>query len=214
MPDDEETAVPDHYFTERPRSATAPTQRRFLYRGEILHFEVDRGVFSSHGLDPGTALLIEALAPGPAQRVLDLGCGWGAVGIAAARAAPRGHVVLTDVNRRAVHLARKNLRRNRIQNAEVRTGPLFDPVPDERFDWIATNPPYHVGRETILRLLEEAPRHLEPEGTLLVVGKGSHGILYYQAWLSEHFPGTVEVLGRGSGYRVVAARLAPKSRKA
>ena len=212
MSDDETPAAAEHYFSERPRAPSAPTLRRFLYRGEILRFEVDRGVFSSHGLDPGTALLIEALTPEPTARVLDLGCGWGAVGAAAAKAASKGHVVLTDVNRRAVHLARKNLRRNGITNAEVRPGPLFAPVPEERFDWIATNPPYHVGRETILKLLAEAPDHLAPGGTLLVVGKGSHGIRYYQSWLEEHFPGVVEVLGRGSGYRVLAARAPPKKR--
>lgn len=212
MGDDDVPPEPQHYFSERPRSASAPVLRRFLYRGEILRFEVDRGVFASHGLDPGTALLIEALTPDPTARVLDLGCGWGAVGAAAAKAAPRGHVVLTDVNRRAVHLARKNLRRNGITNAEVRSGPLFLPVVGERFDWIASNPPYHVGRATILELLGEAPGYLAPGGTLLLVGKGSQGIRYYQAWLEEHFPGSVEVLGRGSGYRVLAARAVPKNR--
>lgn len=212
MGEDELPAPPEHYFSERPRSASAPVLRRFLYRGEILRFEVDRGVFASHGLDPGTALLIEALTPDAAASVLDLGCGWGAVGVAAAKAAPRGRVVLTDVNRRAVHLARKNLRRNGISNAEVRSGSLFAPVAGERFDWIATNPPYHVGRETILAMLRDAADHLAPSGTLLVVGKGSQGIRYYQAWLEEHFPGTVEVVGRGSGYRVLAARAVPKNR--
>ena len=214
MSDEDLPAVPDHYFSERPRSPSAPLLRRFLYRGEILRFEVDRGVFAAHGLDPGTALLIEALTPAPDARVLDLGCGWGAVGVAAAKAASAGHVVLTDVNRRAVQLSRRNLRRNGVQNAEVRSGPLFVPVEGERFDWIATNPPYHVGRPTILQLLERAPQHLAPGGTLLVVGKGSHGIRYYQEWLTAHFPGPVDVRQRGSGYRVVAARLAPSSRNA
>ena len=212
MSGDDEAQVADHYYSERPRSASAPTRRRFLYRGEILQFEVDRGVFSSHGLDPGTALLIEALVPERNARVLDLGCGWGAVGVAAAKAAPQGHVVLTDVNRRAVHLARKNLRRNGISNAEVRSGPLFEPVDGETFDWIASNPPYHIGRPAILQLLREAPSHLTDSGTLLLVGKGSHGIRFYQEWLAEHFPGTVEVVGRGSGYRVVAARVDPSRR--
>jgi 16S rRNA (guanine1207-N2)-methyltransferase len=204
MPDDD-GGDSEPYWTERPRSRSAPSERRFLYRGELLHFTVDAGVFSSGGLDPGTALLIENLKIEPADRVLDLGCGWGAVGVAAARSAPQGHVVLTEVNRRAARLARQNLERNRARNAEVRVGSFFEPVGDETFDVIATNPPYRLGREAILGMLRDAPAHLTPKGRLVLVGKGSQGIRFYQEWLDEHFPGSVEVLGRGSGYRVLEA---------
>jgi 16S rRNA (guanine1207-N2)-methyltransferase len=200
-----EAAGAEHYYSERPK---VPSQRRelhFLYRGSRITVTVDRGVFASTALDPGTALLIERLDPGPTDRILDLGSGWGAIGIAAARAAPNGHVVLTDVNRRAALLARSNLRRNRLENAEVRIGPGFRPVGEERFDLIATNPPYHAGRELVLGLLEETPRHLTERGRLLIVGKGSQGIRFYQQWISEHWAVPVEVLARGGGYRVLEA---------
>lgn len=200
------------YWAERPRSRSAPMERRFLYRGELLSFVVDAGVFSSRGIDPGTALLIENLRLKEDDRVLDLGCGWGAVGVAAAKSSPHGHVVLTEVNHRAAGLARQNLQRNRVPNAEVRVGPFYVPVAEDRFDVIATNPPYRIGREGILRILSEAPEHLRPGGRLLVVGKGSEGIRYYQEWLRLHWPGPVEVLGRGSGYRVVEAHTAPRPR--
>lgn len=205
-------AEADQYFTERPRSVPLRSELRFLYRGDVLHFLVDRGVFASHGLDPGTALLIENLTVGRTDRVLDLGCGWGPVGIAAARSASEGHVVMTEVNRRAARLARLNLEKNRVENAEVRIGPTFAPVAGETFDVIASNPPYRAGRPVVLRMLEEAPGHLNPRGKLVLVGKGSQGIRYYQGWLESHWPGPVEVLGRGSGYRVLEARREPKSR--
>ena len=205
-------AEADQYYTPRPRSASVRSELRFLYRGDVLHFLVDRGVFASHGLDPGTALLIENLTVDRSDRVLDLGCGWGAVGVAAARAASEGHVVLTDVNRRAARLARLNLERNRIRNAEVRVGSTFEPVTGETFDVIASNPPYRAGRPVVLRMLEQAPRHLAPTGRLVLVGKGSQGIRYYQSWLEAHWKGPVAVLGRGSGYRVLEARREPKSR--
>lgn len=212
-PDETDPAVlPDQYFTPRPRSPSVRSELRFLYRGDLLHFLVDRGVFASHGLDPGTALLIENLTLERSDRVLDLGCGWGPVGVAAARTASEGHVVMTEVNRRAARLARLNLERNRIENAEVRVGPTFEPVAGESFDVIASNPPYRAGRPVVLQILQQAPQYLTPAGRLVIVGKGSQGIRYYQEWLGSHWEGPVEVLGRGSGYRVLEARREPKSR--
>jgi len=205
MPEEFE-AAPEQYFSEQPRARSERTERRFLYRGELLTFVVDTGIFSSHGLDPGTALLIENLSLRPTDRVLDLGCGWGPVGVAAAKSASDGHVVLTDVNRRATRLARENLARNRVKNAEVRSGSLFAPVANESFDVIVTNPPFHAGRALVLRILTEASDHLVPDGRVVLVGKGSQGIRFYQAWLEANWPGPVSVLGRGSGYRVLEAR--------
>jgi 16S rRNA (guanine1207-N2)-methyltransferase len=195
----------EQYFAPHPRARPDRRELRFLYRGELLSFAVDTGVFASHGLDPGTALLIEHLGLRPADRVLDLGCGWGAVGVAASRSARDGSVVLTDVNHRAVRLAEENLARNRATNATVRVGRLFEPVSGERFDVVATNPPYHAGRELVLELLTGAPEHLTPDGRLLVVGKGSQGIRFYQAWLAAHWAPRVAVLARASGYRVLEA---------
>lgn len=204
-----DAAPAETYFAERPRSPSARSHLRFLYRGELLDFEVDHGVFSRGGLDRGTELLIESTVFRPTDQVLEIGCGWGAIAVAAAKSVPEGRVVLTDVNRRALHLTRRNLERNRITNAEVRPGSLFDPVPEERFDLIVTNPPYRAGRPLIERLIGEAPAHLRPNGRFMMVGKGSEGIRFYQERLERSWPGSVSVVGRGSGYRVLEATLAP-----
>jgi 16S rRNA (guanine1207-N2)-methyltransferase len=196
---------PQHYFSSRPRVASRPEEHRFLYRGEMVVIETDRGLFASHGLDPGTGLLIESLEGVTAERILDLGCGWGAIGLAAAKTVPAAKVVLTDVNQRAVRLARKNLDRNGVRNAEVLLGSLFEPVAGREFDLILSHPPFHAGRETVLRFLSEAPVHLATNGHLRIVGKGSQGIRFYQSWLAEHWGLPVEVLARGGGYRVIEA---------
>jgi 16S rRNA (guanine1207-N2)-methyltransferase len=203
--DPETRSGTETYFTERPRARSKRRAFRFLYRGQLLSFTVDTGVFSTQGLDPGTDLLIEHLGVRPNDRALEIGCGWGAVGVALARAAPGVAVVLTEVNRRAARLAEENLAQNGATNAQVRVGDLFAPVGDERFDLIVSNPPFRAGRDLVLRLLAEAPAHLAPGGRLLLVGKGSQGILYYQRWLEEHWDGPVTVLGRRSGYRVLQA---------
>ncbi len=194
-----------HYFSERPRAVHRRRTLRFLYRGRILTCVTDSGVFGSAGLDPGTALLIENMTLGKRERVLDLGCGWGPIGLAAALGAPEGSVVMVDPNHRAVSLSRENLKMNGVRNAEVRQGSLYVPVGENRFDLIASNPPYHAGRALVEEALAGAPAHLSEGGRLLIVGKGNQGIRYYQRWLEGLFA-RIEVLSRGGGYRVLEAR--------
>ncbi len=195
-----------HYFSTSPRTPHRRRQLRFLFRGRLLSFTTDTGVFSYEGLDPGTGLLIECLGLKGSERVLDVGCGWGAVGIAAALGGPHVSVLMVDVNRRAVSLARENAEANGAPRVEVRQGSLYDNLgPGELFDVIATNPPYKAGRALVLRILDEAPAHLAPGGRFLMVGKGGQGIRYYQSHLESTWP-AVRVLGRRSGYRVLEAR--------
>ncbi len=194
----------EHYFTEEPTSRPTLREVRLLFLGRIHRFRTGAGVFASEGLDPGTALLVENMVLSGSERVLDLGCGWGPIGIAAALQLPQGSVVMVDVNRRALALARQNVREAKVTNVELRAGSLYGPVQGERFDLIATNPPYHAGREVVLQILREAPEHLAPGGRLLLVGKGSQGIRYYQQVLEGEWD-EVQVLGRKSGYRVLEA---------
>ena len=88
----------DQYFSARPTSAKMPAQIRVVVRGHAFTFRTDAGVFSRGELDRGTELLLEALDVGPCELVLDLGCGYGAIGIVAARLSEDGHAILTDVN--------------------------------------------------------------------------------------------------------------------
>ncbi len=200
----------EHYFTEEPTSRPSVREVRLLFNGRILTFKTGAGVFASEGLDPGTELLVENMVLEGDERVLDLGCGWGPIGIAAGLQLPRGSVVMVDVNRRALAFARQNVREAGLQNVDIRAGGLYAPVAEDSFDVIATNPPYHAGRELLLRLLDEAPQHLSKRGRLLMVGKGSQGIRYYQQHLEAGW-GSVEVLGRRGGFRVLEARQPSRS---
>ncbi len=168
----------EQYFAKRPSSRRRPSEIRVVLRGHSLTFRSDAGVFSREAVDRGTHLLIDALDPGPSARILDLGCGYGAIGIVASRLSEGGHVILTDVNRRAVALARANLTANGITNAEVREGDVVD------------------------RLISDAPAHLPVGGRLWLVARTKQGAESIRARMFEAF-GNATVVRRGSGFKVL-----------
>ena len=143
----------EHYYTENPRSAHDERQIEVKALGRTLRFTTDAGVFSRDGLDRGTEVLLNAL-PELEGRVLDLGCGWGAVGVSLGAKDPGLEIVMTDLNARAVELARRNLLQNGVR-AEVLQGDGFAPVTGT-FDAIVTNPPIRAGKAVIYGLFDRA----------------------------------------------------------
>lgn len=173
-------------------------------RGQSLRLRTDAGVFSRGKLDRGTELLLEALEVGPCELILDLGCGYGVIGLVAARLAQGGHVVLTDLNERAVALAKANLNANGVTNAEVRRGDLYDPVAGMAFDHIVCNPPIRAGRGVVDRIIQEAPSHLLGGGKLWLVARTRQGADSIRTRMAEAF-GNAEIVKRGSGYKVLCS---------
>jgi 16S rRNA G1207 methylase RsmC len=171
-------------------------------RGHPFTFHTDAGVFSRAELDRGTELLLAALEVGPCELIMDLGCGYGALGIVAGRLSDGGHVILTDVNERAVRLARENLAMNGIVNAEVRLGNLYEPVAEMAFDHIVSNPPIRAGRDVVDRIISDAPSHLLDGGSLWLVARTRQGADSIQRRMAAAF-GTATVVRRGSGFKVL-----------
>jgi 16S rRNA (guanine1207-N2)-methyltransferase len=193
-----------HYFSREP---VVPSQRREVtarLRGETYRFATDRGVFSVGGIDAGTRLLIETMELAPEARVVDLGCGYGAMGIVAARLAPQGFVILTDVNARAVQLARENVRRHGVPNAAVVQADGLTPFHHEVFDVVTCNPPLRAGNAVVHRLIEEARERLKPQGQLWLVAQTKQGAKSLLRRVTEVF-GRAEVRALKGGYRVIRA---------
>ncbi|WP_457751448.1 class I SAM-dependent methyltransferase [Thermococcus sp.] len=190
-----------HYYSENPDVPLKTKPIEVCLRGHCFKFITASGVFSFGKLDRGTELLIESMVINGGWRVLDLGCGYGAIGIVASRFVD--YVVMTDVNRRAVGIARKNLKINGVRNAEVRWGSLYEPVRGEKFASIITNPPVHAGKDILREIVINAPLHLNDGGLLQLVIKTRQGAKYIKALMEEHFT-EVRELAKGSGYRVYA----------
>ncbi|WP_297500401.1 class I SAM-dependent methyltransferase [Thermococcus sp.] len=190
-----------HYYSEEPDVPLRTKTIEVCLRGHCFRFITASGVFSFGKLDRGTELLIGSMILEGNWRVLDLGCGYGAIGIVASRFVD--HVIMADVNRRAVSIARKNLKINGVRNAEVRWGSLYEPVKGEKFDSIITNPPVHAGKESLREIVINAPRHLNDGGLLQLVIKTKQGARLIRSLMEATFS-EVRELAKGSGYRVYA----------
>ncbi|MCJ7560212.1 methyltransferase [Candidatus Bathyarchaeota archaeon] len=194
----------EHYFAALPKSEAKFGLVRTRLRGEPFEFLTASSVFSKKRVDLGTRLLIEAMVLPETGVVLDVGCGYGAVGIVAAAFNSRLRVIMTDVNMRAVRLARQNIEINKVNNAEVRYGYLYEPVKELTFNRVLSNPPVSAGMETVKAIVREAPRVMASKATFQMVIRSKIGGKTLPSVFNETF-GNSAILARESGYRVLIA---------
>jgi 16S rRNA (guanine1207-N2)-methyltransferase len=203
---DREVPKIEHYYSQKPGSISKEQTFQFVLRGKTFTFVTDRGVFSKERIDFGSVLLIETMDIQDGMNVLDVGCGYGPIGIAAATLTPSGRVKMIDINERAVSLARKNLEKNQITNGEVAVSDLFSSIGDEeRFDVILTNPPIRAGKKIVHDIFVQAYHHLEKGGSLWVVIQKKQGAPSAMEKLEELF-GRIEVAAKKKGYYILHAQ--------
>ncbi len=192
----------DQYYTADPASESRPVPCAFPYRGHGLNFMTDAGVFSKGELDVGSRLLLDAL-PELSGDVLDIGCGWGPIGIAVAKANPGTRVTMADVNRRALDLTRQNCERNRVA-AEVIESDGMAAVLGRTFDAIITNPPIRAGKQVIYQMFADASKSLNPGGALYLVIRKQQGAESCVKYLKTLFA-EVEKVDKSGGFWVLKA---------
>jgi 16S rRNA (guanine1207-N2)-methyltransferase len=139
------------------------------FRGTDFTFHSTWGLFSPREVDEGSVMLINVAPVNPTDVILDLGCGYGPIGIAMARQAPEGKVHMVDKDFVAIEYAQKNAKVNSIKNKEIYLSNMFSRVPDIEFDRIVSNLPAKVGKEFLWIILEDAKAHLKKGGTFTVV---------------------------------------------
>jgi 16S rRNA (guanine1207-N2)-methyltransferase len=199
-----ETVVTEHYYAKQPAVESDEQQFSTTLRGQLMHFYSDRGVFAKKGIDFGTKLLIDTLQLSRDAQVIDVGCGYGPIGLSIAKESSARSVTLVDVNERAVKLARKNAEANNIQGVDIYESDLFSTVERRDFDAVITNPPIRAGKQVVYRLFEAAFEHLKAGGQLWLVMHKKHGDPSAFQKLTEQF-GRVEEKTKKKGYRIFCA---------
>jgi 16S rRNA (guanine1207-N2)-methyltransferase len=194
----------EHYFSADPAVPFRRVPVRVEAWGHDLALVTGSGVFAQGRLDPGTAVLFRETEPPQGGRVLDLGCGYGAIGLAVAAAVPGAGVTGVDVNERAVLLANENAGALGISDRFTATTP--DGVPaGAQFDEIWSNPPIRIGKEGLHELLLTWFERLATGGRAVMVVGRHLGADSLQRWLTDQgYP--TERLGSAKGFRVLESR--------
>lgn len=195
-----------HYYSKQQEIAHDRKQLQFTLHHFQLRFMSDSGVFSKNGIDYGSRVLIDAMVIPEKAAVLDVGCGYGPIGLTAAKLAVEGHVTMVDVNERALALAGENARMNNITNVTIKESDGLAALGDERYDVILTNPPIRAGKEVVHRIFEESYSHLKPGGSLWIVIQKKQGAPSALAKLEMLFgEDAVEEVTKDKGYRIYRA---------
>lgn len=169
--------------------------------GKTFRFLTDSGVFSRNYFDFGSKNLVEAFQPfESAKSFLDLGCGYGPIGTIIKKTYPNLTVTLSDINERAVELAKQNLLKNDV-SATVILSDGFKSI-EASFDIILLNPPIRAGKQTIFALYEESYKHLNNQGELWIVIQKKQGAESSLKFLKEHFQ-MVEIVDKNKGYFII-----------
>jgi len=190
----------EHYYTQKPQSSHNIKNITFLINGIKLEFYTDAGVFSKTKVDYGSEILIQSL-PELSGRVLDLGCGYGAIGISLAKLNTKAQIAMADINERAVELAVRNIERNQIKNAYAFVSNGFKNIHDQ-FNAIVCNPPIRAGKKVIYTLFEQSKDFLVPGGCLFIVIQKRQGAKSALEKLISIF-GNCEVINKKGGYWIL-----------
>jgi len=195
----------DHYFTNQPNSKTDKKVFSFTLRGNVLKFQSDAGVFSRNEVDFGSRVLIETFTfPGIEGTILDVGCGYGPIGLSIAKDDENRLVEMVDVNLRAIELAKENANVNNIENVKIYESSIYENVTGE-YAAILTNPPIRAGKVVVHTILREAHEKLLSGGELWVVIQKKQGAPSALDLLKELFD-EVDVVKKEKGYYIIKSK--------
>ena len=189
-----------HYFENDNNLVSDIKPFNININGNSFTFNTDNGVFSKGELDYGTSLLIRnVLNLDIAGDILDLGCGYGPIGIILAKLT-NSNVYMSDVNKRAIHLTKMNAKKNNVSITTIESDGYLNI--DNKFDYVISNPPIRVGKKVLYKLLIDTKEHLKENGKLIIVVRKEQGALSLIKDMKEYY--NIEILDKSKGFMIIS----------
>jgi 16S rRNA (guanine1207-N2)-methyltransferase len=196
----------EHYYSRNPSVESNPQNFNYTLRGHSFIFTTDQGVFSKGEIDFGSRLLIDSTHLADVEgRILDVGCGYGPIGLTMAKEYPDRIVDMVDVNERALSLAEKNAQSNGVSNVEIYYSNALQNVKQSSYAMIITNPPIRAGKKVVHEIFEESFKHLVKGGELWIVIQKKQGAPSAVEKLKT-LTADVEIVTKNKGYFIIKAR--------
>ena len=189
------------YFENNEELISNPKEITYYFRGKTITLTTDNGVFSKDAVDFGSSLMLKQIDLNNKKTILDVGCGYGVIGITMALFAHDVAVTMVDVNERAMDLARSNAVKNGVNNVIVKESFAYQNV-EGMFDLIVSNPPIRAGKAVVHEILEKSALHLNDGGEFYCVIQKKQGADSAIKKLKTVY-NTVEVVATDKGYCII-----------
>lgn len=196
----------EHYYTQKPEVEEKLTTWETELNEQSFKFTTSTGVFSKSEVDFGSRLLIETIKKPDVQApILDLGCGYGPIGLSLAKKYSDTLIKMVDINERAIKMSQINADQNEVTNVDIKQSNGFGELDEnEKYSLIVTNPPIRMGKKFIYSLFEESKKFLCQNGELWIVIQKKQGAASALKFLEKHFK-EVTVEDRKKGYFIIRA---------
>ena len=194
-----------HYFQNDPNLASNLQKISFDIDGIHMSLWTDNGVFSKSRVDEGSFAFLKVLLPlGLSGKILDLGCGYGTIGLTIAVASPEASITLADINTRALALCEKNAQELGLsQRVTILQSDIYEKI-EGQFDSIVVNPPIRAGKRVTYAMYEGAKQRLIDGGSLFIVIRKAQGAPSASKYIESLF-GNITLLKRDKGYYIYQA---------
>ena len=176
----------------------------YYFRGQKFNFITDNGVFSKKEVDFGSSLLLQTVTLDDGDRVLDVGCGYGVIGLVIAKVKPQSLVDMIDINERAIRLSCKNKTLNKIENVEIFVSNIYQNIV-KKYDVIVSNPPIRAGKKIVHEIASKSFEFLNEDGTVWCVIQKKQGAESMLKLLIQIYQ-KVEIVEKDKGYWIIKAK--------
>ncbi|MBQ4570173.1 MAG: class I SAM-dependent methyltransferase [Bacilli bacterium] len=193
----------NQYFENNEKLSSEIREISYYFKGVKISFFADNGVFSKSGIDFGSNLLLKTISLDGAKNILDVGCGYGTIGVTLAKINSDINVTMVDVNLRAIGLCKLAIEKNGLKNALVFESNVYENVV-EKYDVIVSNPPIRAGKSVVHNIILGAYDHLVEDGSMWCVIQKKQGADSAKKALKELYK-SVEVVEKDKGYEIIKA---------